>query len=168
MNPEETEKLEEEFHISRLIIAYKFILGLLEFLLGVGIILFGKNAVIFYQNFKSSEVLEDPHDLLVGITEKIVPYLFKHKDYVVLILIILGLVKMMGSVGLIYKKIWGLDLLLGVTVLMLPFQLFSFLRNPSLFDFIYLVIGIFIIFWLVNFKPKEYIHKFKKRISKTT
>lgn len=166
MDPKETEKLEEEFHVSKFIVAYKFILGLLEFLLGLAIIFFGRNALILYQNFKSDELLEDPHDLLVNITEKFVPYLFKHKEYVIFILIILGLTKMIGAIGLMYKKTWGLDLLLGVTILILPFQLFSFLRNPSLFDLIYLLIGVFIIFWLVNFKPKEYIHKFKRRIQK--
>lgn len=169
MNPDDTEKLEEieeEFHVSGLIIAYKFILGLLEFSLGLAIIFFGKNATNLYRNFKYSELLEDPHDLLVNITEKFVPYLLNHKDYVILILIILGLVKMIGAIGLIYKKNWGLDLLLGVTLLMLPFQIFNFLRNPSLFDLIYILIGVFIVFWLVNFKPHEYIHKVKKRIAK--
>ncbi len=166
MDQIETQKLEEEFHVSRYIIVYKLILGILELLLGIGIIFLGRKAQLLYGSFKTSELLEDPHDLLVNITEKFVPYLFKHKDYVIFILVILGLAKIIGSIGLAYKKIWALDLLLFVTVLILPFQFFTFLRSHSLFDLIYFLIGVFIVFWLVNFKPKEYIHKLKRRVAK--
>ncbi|SRR6266404_1458099 len=142
----ETQKLEEEFHVSRYIIIYKFVLGLLEFLLGASII-FGR--------FESNELLED-----------FVPYLFKHRQYIIITLVILGLAKMIAAIGLAYKKMWALDLLLGVTILILPFQLIAFMKSHSVFDFIYFAIGVFIVFWLVNFKPKQYLKKIKKRISK--
>jgi len=164
MDSKETQKLEEEFHVSSYIIAYKLILGFGEFILGLAVLL-GKKYITLYTNFLTKELLEDPHDLIARTAESIVPYLFRHREYIIFTLIILGLAKIVGSIGLMYKKVWGQDLLLFVTILILPFQIISFLRSPSLFDLVYIIIGIFIIFWLVNFKPKEYVHNFKKRIS---
>lgn len=163
MNEKETIKLEEEFHVSKFIIFYKFILGLSELILGLGVLILGKRAVVLYNSFKTGQLFEDPNTLLIHIAEKLLPYIFSHRVYIILVLVLLGLAKIIGAIGLVYKKTWGLDLLLFVTLLILPFQLFSFIRKPSLFDFIYILVGIFIVFWLVNFKPNEYIQKLKKR-----
>lgn len=158
------ENLEKEFHVSKFIIAYKFILGAIELVLGLGILLFGKQVLGVYQNFKNGELLEDPHDLLVNTLEKIIPYIFQHQGYIILILISIGLVKIIGSVGLLYHKHWGLDLLIGLTFLLLPFDSYNFVASPSFAKFSFLVINILIALYLVNFKPKEYFSTLKERI----
>lgn len=162
----DTQNLEKEYHVSRYIIAYKFILGLLETLLGVGTLIFGKRIYEIYLNFRNSEALEDPHDLLVFITEKTIPYLFAHRGYVVLILLLLGLTKMVGSVGLWYRKHWGLDILIVVTIALLPFESYYLIIHPSLSKSAYFLINILIALYLVNFNPKGYFTNFKKRIGK--
>lgn len=161
-----TQELEKEFHVSRYIIAYKFILGFLETLLGVGTLIFGKIMYDVYLNFKNTEALEEPHDLLVFLTEKIVPYLFAHRGYVVLILLLLGLTKMVGSIGLWYRKHWGLDILIIVTIGLLPFESYYLIIHPSFSKIAYFLINLFIALYLVNFNPKGYFVNFKRRISK--
>ena len=158
--------LEQELHVSWYIIIYKFILGVLEFLLGIGIIIFGKQVVTIYENFKAQELLEDPHDLLIMLVEKISPILSKNHGYIILLLLFLGVVKIIGSVGLMYRKHWGLDLLVILTMAILPFQFYNLVVSFSFGKLVYFIIDVLIALYLVEFQPKEYFQTFKKRIYK--
>ncbi|MCL4562087.1 MAG: DUF2127 domain-containing protein [Chloroflexi bacterium] len=153
------ENLETEFHVSRIIIAYKFLLGLVEFFSGIGLIIWGGSAFRLYQMFISQELTEDPHDLLAQLTERIVPSLFAQHTSLAAYLIVLGAAKLAGAIGLIYQKNWGVDLLVGLTVVMFPFQIVSLILHPIISDLIYLVVGLLIALYLVNFKPKAWISR---------
>lgn len=153
-----------DISISRYIIIYKFLLGLLEVILGLGIIFFGKRIYELYLNFRNNELLEDPHDFLALISEKLIPYIFAHQGYLVFILLFLGLTKMIGSIGLWQRKHWGLDILIIVTLVLLPFEIFALIAHPALSKIIYFLINLFIAFYLVNFKPKDYFLKVKSRV----
>lgn len=159
----DTKNLEREFHVSRYIIIYKFFLGLIELALGLGIVFFGKQAFRIYYHFRSQELFEDPHDLLGRLLEKVVPYISEHRGYIVFFLIVLGLTKIIGAIGLLYRKHWGLDLLVGLTIILLPFEVFNLLIHLSLSKFIFILINILITLYLVNFKPREYILRLKHR-----
>lgn len=148
------EELEKDFHVSWFIISYKFLFGLAELLLGLGIVFFGRNAFLLYRNYASQELFEDPHDILARFTENFIPYILAHHTYIVIYLIILGSAKIAGSIGLIYKKNWGVDLLVALTLIMLPFQTINLILHPSLQDFVYIFVGLLISLYLVNFKPK--------------
>ena len=161
-----TQNLEKEYHVSRYIIIYKFILGLLEVVLGLGMIFFEKKIYELYLNFRNSELLEDPHDLLAYFTEKFIPYILAHQGYIVLILLILGITKMAGAIGLWYRKHWGLDILIVVTIALLPFEIYALITHPSLTKTAYFLINLFIALYLVNFKPKDYFTHLKKRITR--
>ncbi len=153
-------------NVSRGIIIYKFVLGLVELLLSIGIMVYGKKMYIIYAHFRSQSLLEDPHDLIVVVTEKFLPYLLMHRGYLILILFILGVVKMIGAVGLYYRKHWGLDLLVGLTFILLPFELYQLLSKFTLLKLIFLVINGFISLYLVEFRPKDYFTSFKERVKK--
>lgn len=163
----DTKDLEKELHVSRFIIFYKFILGVFELLLGLGIIFFGTRVYALYQGFVAQQLFEDPHDLLGTVLESIVPYLFEHKGYVILILVILGLVKMVGAAALWYRRHWGLDLLIGLTLSLLPFEGYNLLVQPSLIKLAFFLINILISLYLVNFAPKQYFYNLKHRIKRT-
>ncbi len=154
---------EIEINISKVIIAYKFFLGLFEVLLGLGIVIFGKYILDLYQNFIYSEILDDPSDLLVSILDKIVPYLFAHQGFIVFFLLLIGVTKMVGAAGLFYRKHWGLDILVAVTIILLPFELFNLIAHPSFSKVIYFLVNMFIALYLVNFKPHHYFIHAKKR-----
>lgn len=158
------ERLEKQYHVSRYIIVYKFLLGLFEVILGLGIIIFGKKIYELYLNFRNNELLEDPHDLLARATEKFIPYLLAHQGYVVFILLLLGITKMAGCVGLWYKKHWGLDVLIVITIVLLPFEIYAILAHPSFTKSSFFVVNLFIALYLVNFKPKDYFTNLKNRI----
>ncbi len=146
------------------IIAYKFFSGLLEFSLGLGILLLGKKMFLIYQNIVASELIEDPNDLLVSLTKNIIPYFFEHRHYVILVLLILGSIKIAGAVGLYFHQHWGLDLLVGFTILLMPFDLYSLVSHFTLPKFVFLIIDIFIVLFLVDFKPKKYLKRFSKQM----
>lgn len=158
------ENIEEELQISRLIILYKIISGFLEIMLGSALLIFGRELYRFYLNFQLEELFEDPHGLLASFLQKAIPYIFEHQGNIVLILFLLGTVKVAGAVGLLYHKHWGLDLLVGLTIILLPFEGANLLTHPSLTQFAYFSINLLIAFYLVNFKPKQYFHQLKRRI----
>ncbi len=153
------ETLEAELHVSVYIVIYKFVLGIIEFSMGLVVTLFGAK---IYQSVQSSllrELSEDPHDLLARIAEAVVPNVLTHNTFVVLSLIVLGLAKMAGAIGLIYKQNWGVDLLVGLTLIMAPFQIVSLVLHPRLFDTLYLLVGFVIALYLIEFRPKAWISR---------
>ena len=152
-------RVEKEYHVSWYIIIYKLFLGILEFSSALGIMLFGKRITYFYMSYATKELSEDPHDVIVHLTENIVPQLFTHNTYIILYLILLGSAKIAGAIGLMYKQNWGVDLLVGLTLLMFPFQLFNVLLHPAFLDFLYIFIGFFIALYLIEFKPKAWISR---------
>ncbi len=156
--PKEQE-IENEFHVSVYIIVYKFLLGAFEFGTGVTIAFFGSRIFQFYQASLLKELSEDPHDVLAHLSESVVPNVLAHNSYVVIYLLALGLAKMIGAVGLVYKQNWGVDLLVVLTILMAPFQIVSLILHPHIFDLLYLVVGLLIALYLIEFKPKAWISR---------
>lgn len=157
-------KENSQLRISKFIILYKFILGLIETILGLGIIIFGKEIYELYINFRNSDLFEDPHDFLAQATEKIIPYLLAHQGYVVLILLLLGITKIAGATGLWFHKHWGLDILIVVTILLLPFELLNLAASPNFSKILFFIINLFIALYLVNFNPHGYFKHLKQRI----
>jgi len=152
-------KAEKEFLVSWYIIAYKFIFGLIEFLSGVGIAFLGRQMLRLYRLNVARELSEDPHDLLSRVSERIIPNVFAHQSILVFTLILLGAAKIAGAIGLMYKKNWGVDLLVGLTVLMLPFQVVNVILHPSIVEAVYITIGLIISLYLIEFKPKAWISR---------
>ena len=152
-------RLETEYHVSRVIIVYKFLLGLVEFISGAGLVLWGRDAFRWYQAFMLRELTEDPHDVLARLTLRIVPDLLAQHTALAIYLIVLGAAKIAGAIGLVYQKNWGVDLLVSLTVLMFPFQAINLILHPSIPDLVYLVAGLLIALYLVNFKPKAWVSR---------
>lgn len=156
--------IEKEYHVSSYIIVYKFVLGLIEFLSGIILQFFGSGIFRLYEKSVIREISEDPHDLLARISENIIPSLLTHNAYIVIYLLVLGFAKILGSIGLIYKQNWGVDLLVGLTIIMAPFQIVSLIFHPNIFDLVYLVLGFFIALYLIEFKPKAWVSRMLKVI----
>ncbi len=153
------EALEKQYHVSIYIVIYKFVLGVLEFSLGIVVTVFGAELYRSIQSSLLRELSEDPHDLLARLAESIVPNLLTHHTFVVLSLLLLGVAKMAGAIGLIYKQNWGVDLLVGLTLIMAPFQIVSLILHPHVFDALYLLVGLVIALYLVEFRPKAWISR---------
>ena len=153
------EAIEEEYHVSIYIVVYKFILGVSEFLLGIVIVFFGSEIYRSYEASLLRELSEDPHDLIARLSENFVPGVLTHNTYIILYLVVLGLAKMLGAVGLIYKKNWGVDLLVGLTLLMAPFQIINLVVRPNLPDLLFFAVGLLIALYLVEFRPSAWISR---------
>jgi len=158
-------KIEKEFHVSRYIILYKFLLGFAEFSSGVGLWLFGSKIYQIYHVSLIRELSEDPNDILARFSQKIVPNLLTHNGFIIIYLVILGFAKILGAIGLTYKQNWGVDLLVGLTILMAPFQIVNIIVHPNIFDFLYFTVGILIALYLIEFKPKAWISKIFGKLS---
>lgn len=163
-NTDNVEALEKEFHVSTYIIAYKFLLGVAELLLGSGMLIWGNQIAHLYDSFRSGELLEDPNDTVANLLQKVMPYLLAHRGYIILLLVLLGIVKIVGSIGLYYKKYWGYDLLIGLTIVLLPFDLFNFVKNINLYNFSFFILNLLIALYLVEFKPHHYFRSVSRRL----
>lgn len=154
---------EKEFHVSWFIIAYKLCFGFIEFLSGLGIAILGRQMLRLYRLDITRELFEDPHDLFARISQSIVPNLMVHRTSLVLTFILLGSAKIAGAIGLMYKKNWGVDLLVCLTMIMFPFQLVNLILHPSFFDLFYISLGLIIALYLIEFKPKAWISRILQR-----
>jgi uncharacterized membrane protein (DUF2068 family) len=153
------EQIEKEYHVSIYIIVYKFLLGLIELAAGIAVAFFGAKLYQLYQTTVIKELSEEPHDLIARISMSIVPGLFAHHMYVVITFFVLGLAKMAGAIGLVYKQNWGVDLLVGLTMIMAPFQIVSLVRHPNFLELVYLLVGLVIAFYLIEFRPRAWISR---------
>lgn len=158
--------MEKETKVPKTIIAYELLFGIFEFISGFGILLFGKSIFGVYEHMKNAELLEDSNDLFVKITEKFIPNLFQHRYYVALFLLSMGVVKIVSGIGLIYKKEWAEHLLIIFLTILVPFDLIGEVNHFSIFKSVYLAINIFIVLYLVHFKPLEYQKKLRSYIEK--
>jgi uncharacterized membrane protein len=158
------QSIEKEFHVSWYIIVYKFLFGLAEFIFGVGITIFGRAALTWYHLSVAKELSEDPNDLVVNLTRGIVSGFLTHNTFLALYLMLLGGAKIAGAIGLIYKKNWGVDLLVALTFIMFPFQFIQLVMHPSIADFLYIFVGILIALYLVNFKPNEWAKRMASKV----
>ena len=155
----EEEKLEGQYHVSWYIILYKLLLGLIEAGLAITLIIYGQRILNSYYYSLTSELIQDPHDLLANISEKIIPGLLTHNTFFIIYLILLGGVKIAGAIGLIFKRNWGVDLLVSLTAILLPFQIYEIATNFSIFIIIYISVGILIALYLIEFRPKAWVSR---------
>jgi uncharacterized membrane protein (DUF2068 family) len=156
------EEIEKEFHVSIYIIVYKFLMGLVELAAGIAVAFFGAKLYQLYQTSVIKELSEEPHDLIARTSMSIVPGLFAHHTYVVITFFVLGLAKMAGAIGLVYKQNWGVDLLVGLTMIMAPFQIFNLVRHPNFVDLVYLLVGLLIALYLIEFRPRAWISRISR------
>lgn len=147
-------------HISKTVIFYKLITGIIELILGLSILFYGKNIAKIYTHYKLRELLDDPHDVLIHTVEKITPTLTQYHTYFMIFLIVFGLVKIIGAIGLLYDKEWGLDLLIVFFFLMLPFDIYTLFSHLTFLKTLYFLINTFIALYLVEFKPHMYFWKY--------
>jgi uncharacterized membrane protein len=150
---------DKELHVSIYIVIYKFMLGVVELLIGLALTLFGSSIYRVVEAGIVKELSEDPHDLLARIGESLIPNVLTHGRFVIASLIILGVAKIAGAIGLMYKQNWGVDLLVGLTVLMAPFQIISLILHPHAFDLTYFLLGLVIALYLVEFRPGAWISR---------
>lgn len=160
------QKVEAQYHVSWFIVAYKFLFGLTEVLFGLALAFFGKTATVWYRAYASAELSEEPHNLLIRLTQSVIPSILTHHTFLVFYLLLLGIVKIAGAIGLVYKQDWGVDLLVAVTIIMFPFQFIQLIMRPSIADFLYIFIGLFIAMYLVNFKPHEWAARMATKVKR--
>ncbi len=153
------QQLEQELHVSIYIVIYKFILGLVELASGLALVFFGERIYRVVQASLLKELSEDPHDILARLAETIVPNVLTHGGFVVISLVVLGVAKIAGAIGLVYKQNWGVDLLVGLTMIMAPFQIVNLILHPHIFDLLYFVVGLLIALYLIEFKPAAWISR---------
>jgi len=152
--------------VSSVVVVYKFISGLVELIIGLSIILFGKNISRIYTQYKLRELLEDPHDRLIITVQKMVPFFVHYRTYFIVTLVLFGIVKMIGALALFYHKEWGLDILILFFFLLLPFDIHTLFSHPTILKTLYFLINTLITLYLVEFQPHTHLQKYIRYLRK--
>lgn len=156
--------------VSRAVVFYKLVTGVVEVVLGAGLLVFGKNIGRIYSHYRVRELLEDPHDVLINFVSKFIATFVAHQRvyimYLMFSLFLLGLVKIIASIGLLRNKEWGLDLMIVLFLVLLPFDIATLFYQPSFLKLIYFLINLLITFYLLEFRPHYYIKRLKRYFNK--
>ena len=153
-------------NVSLIVAIYKLLSGIVELLLGISILFFGRNISRVYTGYKLRELLEDPHDQFIVLVQKIIPTLAQYHLYFMISLLIFGIVKIIAAIGLFYDEEWGLDLLIIFFFLFLPYDSITFFSHPSVLKTLYFFVNVFITMYLIEFKPHTYFWKYVKYVRK--
>ncbi len=154
-------KENEEQEVSYVIVGYKIISGIFEVLFAIALAFFRRPIYHWYLRMSTQELFEDPHDLLARTFQTIVPVVNQHRIYLIFLLSILGVTKVIGAIGILRRKEWGLDLMVGLFVFLLPFDLYNLITHPSILKCVYLVINSIIVLYLVRHRTHYYVKKIR-------
>jgi len=155
-------------HIFPVIIYYKLVTGVIEFVFGLSFLFFGRTISKIYVNYRLKELVDDPHDLFIFLIQKVVPVLAHYHVYLMVTFIVFGLVKTVGAIALFYDKDWGLDLFILFFFLMLPFDIYTLFSHLTLLKTLYFLINTLITLYLVEFKPHHRLLKYLDRLKRDT
>lgn len=153
-------------HVSPVIVTYKLVTGIIELFFGFAFLFLGRIVSRIYISYRLRELLDDPHDLLISIVQKIIPTLIHYHTYLIVTFIVFGLIKTIGAIALFYDKEWGLDLLILFFFLMLPFDIYTLFSHITLLKSLYFLVNVLITLYLIEFKPHTYFWKYIKHVRK--
>lgn len=153
-------------HVSPVIVTYKLVTGVVELIFGFAFLFLGRTVSRIYISYRLRELLDDPHDLLISIVQKIIPTLIHYHTYLMVTFIVFGLIKTIGAIALFYDKEWGLDLLILFFFLMLPFDIYTLFSHITFLKTMYFLVNALITLYLIEFKPHSYFWKYVKYVRK--
>ena len=134
-----------------LMVAYKGLWGMFEFVLGV--------LLLFSSRLIAGELAEDPQDAFVHWLIHTAHFDISSSVQLGIIVCALGLAKILLAFGLWYQSILvrhlGLIFFSGIAV----FGAYHLYHNPSLFEAAALVIDVFIVYYFWKILPKHLRHK---------
>lgn len=145
------------------IVVFKILSGAAEVAAGLSLLVLPSSFLRSMFKLASAEELrEDPNDPLVLFIQHRLPLLLGRKPFIALGLIVLGIVKLVASVGLLRRRPWGYKLLVILLVVLLPFDALHLVNKMSaislgLFVANALVLGLLVLFRkaLVSREPLE-------------
>jgi uncharacterized membrane protein len=106
------------------VVGFKFISGTLEFLTGVVLAIVPPGVLRALVDFLvRTEVREDPHDPTVAFIQQHLAGLLSERKSIGVGLLVLGMVKIVGAIGLLRRRAWGYYLLVVALLVFLPIEL---------------------------------------------
>ncbi len=141
--------------ISKYIILYESLTGGIELLLGLGMFVFGQKIYLLYQHLKNLGFVVNSHGILAIFVRGLLPFVVQYRVAIGLFLLASGLVKIIGSVGIFFKKKWGGYILIISLLILAPFDIVAIIRRPTAIKLVYLIINISIIIYLLPKKIKK-------------
>jgi uncharacterized membrane protein (DUF2068 family) len=115
-----------------IVVVLKLFTGSLELVFGVGLLAFSVASLHgLVDSLARHHRWEDPDDAVLLLIQHRLPALLSNKSLIAASLIALGTVKVVGALGLLNHRPWGLYLLLGLLAVLLPADVVHLVRNPS-------------------------------------
>ncbi len=150
--------------LTKIAIFYKILLGIIEFIFGLGLLVLGLQLYEMFNRFINTHAIQDSDDIFLIITNQYVPILLQHRYLISIIFLALGLSKIMGGLGMLYRKVWAKHLLISFMLAFIPYDLVGFIRSPTLFEAVYLVFSIVLVLYFMDFRPRQYWHEVRDMV----
>jgi uncharacterized membrane protein (DUF2068 family) len=114
------------------VVVLKLVTGGLELMSGVGLLAFSALGLHeLMDSLTRQNRWDDPDNAVLLLIQHRLPTLLSNKGMIAAGLIALGTVKVVGALGLLNHRPWGLYLLLGLLAVLLPADVVHLVRNPS-------------------------------------
>lgn len=114
------------------IVGFKLLSGAAELVGGLSLLILPPSLLkIIFSLASAEELREDPNDPFVLFIQHRLPQLLGTKHLIALGLILLGVVKIVGAIGLLLKKPWGHKLLVILLIALLPFDAYHLVHKMS-------------------------------------
>ena len=138
----------ERFRIA--IFAIKLVTGTSELASGVALLVLSPARMQHALDVLTAhEAVEDPTDMAMLFMQHRLPFLLTGKTWIAVALLALGLAKLVGAVGLLMRRAWGVYLLASVLVAVLPEDALHFAAHPTLFGGVFLAVNVLVLVVLV-------------------
>ncbi len=138
------------------VVFYELVSGFVGMVIGIGLAIFGEEIQDIYLSFRDAGVLDHPHNAMIGIVQKYAPFLIGHYLFVGIYLVLVGVFKLTGGVGLMYRKKWADNMLVGLLLLFLPLDIWSLFHHPSITRVLFIFTNIVIIVYLTRKQIVKY------------
>ena len=138
------------------VIFYELLTGFVEFVIGAGLMVLGEELQDLYFNFRDAGLLDNPHNVMIGMVQKYAPYLLDHHFFIGFYLAAVGILKLISAGGLMYKKRWADKMLVILLLLFLPLDVLGLFNHPSITRIIFVFTNVAIVIYLSRKEIVEY------------
>ena len=132
------------------IFAIKLATGTAELAVGVALLVFPAERMQHaFDVLTAHEAVEDPIDVALLFMQHRLPSLLTDKTWIAAALLALGSAKLIGAIGLLMRRAWGVYLLECLLILVLPEDIAHLVAHPTLFGGLFLAVNLGVLVALV-------------------
>jgi uncharacterized membrane protein len=145
-------------HLRLLIASYKIVTGTAEIVFASLLLFLSSEGLQnIVDGFTAEEGREDPSDLIVLFVQHHLPDILSGKGVFAIALLTLGVLKVIGGIGFVFKKDWGFWLVVALLAVLLPADVRELVIRPGVGLGLFVLLHASIVYLLVRYR-RAFLH----------